>query len=54
MVSLKIGSGRSLSLEIMLSTIFYDSLLFEITDDNGEKINYSLLPNRISFKKIRY
>lgn len=51
MVSLKIGSGRSLSLEIMLSTIFYDSLLFEITDDNGEKINYSLLPNRISFKK---
>lgn len=51
MVLLKIGSGRSLSLEIMLSTIFYDSLLFEITDDNGEKINYSLLPNRISFKK---
>lgn len=51
MVSLKIGSGKSLSLEIMLSAIFYDSLLFEITDDNGKKINYSLLPNRVSFKK---
>lgn len=51
MVSLKIGSGKSLLLEIMLSAIFYDSLLFEITDDNGEKVNYSLLPNRVSFKK---
>ncbi|MBA5808213.1 hypothetical protein F9883_10015 [Morganella morganii] len=51
MVSLKVGSGKSLSLEIMLSTIFYDSLLFQITDDNGEQVNYSLLPNRVSFKK---
>ncbi|UFH68579.1 glucosamine inositolphosphorylceramide transferase family protein [Morganella morganii] len=51
MVSLKVGSGKSLSLEMMLSTIFYDSLLFQITDDNGEQVNYSLLPNRVSFKK---
>ncbi|HHN8407657.1 TPA: glucosamine inositolphosphorylceramide transferase family protein [Morganella morganii] len=51
MVSLKVGSGKSLSLEMMFSTIFYDSLLFQITDDNGEQVNYSLLPNRVSFKK---
>ncbi len=50
MFSLKIGNGKNLPLEIMLSTIFYDRLLFEVTRNN-EKIYYSLLPNRVSFRK---
>lgn len=49
---MKIENNKNITLEVILSSIFYDSLKFEITnDDSNEKTTYSLLPNRISFKK---
>ena len=50
MVSLKIARDKNLLLEIILSTIFYDQLLFEVTNNN-KKVYYSIFPNRLSLKK---
>ncbi|HHQ6611806.1 hypothetical protein [Morganella morganii] len=52
MVSLKIARDKNLLLEIILSTIFYDQLLFEVTNNN-KKVYYSIFPNRLSLKKQR-
>ncbi|MCD9526044.1 hypothetical protein [Photobacterium carnosum] len=50
-MKVKIGKGYSIKTEIFLSSLFYNKLEIKFTEKNGNVINTSLLPDRVSFKK---
>ncbi|ACQ66960.1 hypothetical protein GWK90_01945 [Candidatus Hamiltonella defensa] len=51
MISIKIGSGKSIDAEVVNSCLFYDKLTLEFSFPDGSVIKSSLLPNRVSFTK---
>ncbi|MCW7762041.1 glucosamine inositolphosphorylceramide transferase family protein [Photorhabdus luminescens] len=51
MISVKIGSGKSIDYEVVNSCLFYNKLTLEFSFSDGRIIKSSLLPNRVSFAK---
>ncbi|MDE9466099.1 glucosamine inositolphosphorylceramide transferase family protein [Xenorhabdus bovienii] len=51
MISVKIGSGKSIDYEVVNSCLFYDKLTLTFLFSDGRVIESSLLPNRVSFSK---
>ncbi|WP_131601474.1 glucosamine inositolphosphorylceramide transferase family protein [Photorhabdus khanii] len=51
MISVKVGSGKSIDSEVVNSCLFYNKLMLEFSFSDGDIIKSSLLPNRVSFAK---